>query len=128
MLISAQDRYVNAQIKTASPGDLTLLLYNGCVKFLKASAKCMELNDIEGKHQNLVKAQNIIEELQSTLNMSYDISKNLYSLYEYIQFKLNEANTKQSKEALNESINLVSELRETWAQAVKLARKSDAGL
>lgn len=88
----------------------------------------MELNDIEGKHQNLVKAQNIIEELQSTLNMSYDISKNLYSLYEYIQFKLNEANTKQSKEALNESINLVSELRETWAQAVKLARKSDAGL
>lgn len=128
MLINAQDRYLNTQVKTASPGELTLLLYNGCIKFLKTSISCMGRNDIEGKHQNLVKAQNIIEELQSTLNMDIDISRNLYSIYDYIQFRLNESFIKQSEEPLNESISLLTDLRETWVEALKLVRKGDGGV
>lgn len=125
MLLSAQDHYINAQVKTASPGELTLMLYNGCIRFLKQAIGCINNSDIEGKHVNLVKAQNIIEELRLTLNMNYEISHNLENLYEFIQFKVNEANVKQSVEALDESITLISELRDTWAEALKTLKRGE---
>lgn len=126
MILHAQDHYMNAQIKTASPGDLTLMLYNGCIRFMKQAIGCIERSDIEGKHTFLVKAQNIIVELRVTLNLSYDISHNLNSLYEYIGARLTEANVKQDKDIITECISLISDLRDTWGEVLKMVKKSES--
>ncbi|GFN32651.1 flagellar export chaperone FliS [Paenibacillus xylaniclasticus] len=115
----AQNSYMQTKVQTSTPGQLTLMLYNGCLKFIKLAIMCIEKRDYEGKHVNFVKAQNIIEELQSTLNMEYDLSLQLSSLYTFINEKLAEANVKQDIKAAEDCIRLVTELRDVWAEALK---------
>ncbi|MFC5448782.1 flagellar export chaperone FliS [Paenibacillus aestuarii] len=118
----AQTIYQNTQINTAHPGELTLMLFNGCIKFMKLAMENINNNDIEGRHNHIQRSLNIIDELQITLDMKYEISHNLYSLYRFMKEKLIEANIKASTESLQVSLDLMTELRDTWAQAVKLAK------
>lgn len=99
------------------------MLYNGAIRFIKLGIAAIEQKDMNSKHMNFIKAQNIVDELQATLDMNYEISRNLVSLYDYIQSKLFEANAKKDKAAANESLNLITELRDTWAEALKLAKQ-----
>ncbi|WP_028608235.1 flagellar export chaperone FliS [Paenibacillus harenae] len=122
-MLHAQNQYQNTKVQTSSPGELTLLLYNGAIRFIKLGIAAIEQKDMNSKHMNFIKAQNIVDELQATLDMNYEISRNLVSLYDYIQSKLFEANAKKDKAAANESLNLITELRDTWAEALKLAKQ-----
>ncbi|EFM09012.1 flagellar protein FliS [Paenibacillus curdlanolyticus YK9] len=122
-MLQAQANYANTQIQTASPGELTLLLYNGCIKFIKKALQSMENQNVHGKHENFIKAQNIIDELQSTLNMEYELSNGLFQLYTYIQEKLSFANVKMDRAAAEECIQLISELRDTWLEALKSLKR-----
>ncbi|MBD3920828.1 flagellar export chaperone FliS [Paenibacillus sp. PR3] len=115
----AQNSYLHTKVQTSSPGQLTLMLYNGCLKFIKLAVISIEKRDYEGKHVNFVKAQNIIEELQSTLKMEYELSVQLSQLYTFINQKLIEANVKQDIKAAEDCIHLISELRDTWVEALK---------
>ncbi|TVX96103.1 flagellar export chaperone FliS [Cohnella terricola] len=119
---TAQNTYLNTSVTTASPGELTLLLYNGCYRFLKLAIRSIQEKNINGKHTNLIRAQDIIIELQSTLDMNYEISNNLFTLYDYMMRKLEEANIKQDIQAIEECAGLIAELRDTWAEALKSAR------
>lgn len=115
----AQDVYLNMQVNTATPGELTLLLYNGCLKFMNLALEAIRQHNYEAKNINIKKSQNIIQELMITLDFKYDISKNLQSLYVYILEKLTEANVKLNENSLTEAIDLIKELRDTWAEAIK---------
>lgn len=119
--------YKQNSVNTASPGELTLLLYNGCLKFIKFAKSAMEENNIEQRNINLIKAQNIIQEFMVTLNMDIPVSKNLMQMYEYLHRRLVEANTKNEVEILNEVEGFVVELRDTWKEAIQLNRKQYAG-
>lgn len=118
-MLQAQEQYLQTQVQTASPGELTLMLYNGCIRFIKQAIACMERHDIAGKHANFVRAQNIVEELQATLNMKYDIAQQLGSLYEFIQTKLSDANVKMDAEVAYYCVSMLTELRDTWFEAVR---------
>ncbi|MNO17853.1 Flagellar protein FliS [compost metagenome] len=118
----ALNTYFNTQVTTATPGELTLMLYSGCVKFLKLALKNMEAGDHEQKNNNLMKATNIIDELLITLDMKYEISRSLSSLYVYIKELIINANIKSQQEPLLESIQLVTELRDTWNEALKMVK------
>ncbi|CAM3692624.1 flagellar export chaperone FliS [Cohnella lubricantis] len=118
----AQQAYLQMQVKTASPGELTLMLYNGCIRFMKQAQHCIETRDYAGKNQYIQKAQNIIEELLITLDPQYEISANLADLYRFMQSQLVEANIRLQVDSLQSCINLMTELKDTWAEAVKLAR------
>lgn len=118
-MLQAQNHYMQTKVQTSSPGQLTLMLYNGCIKFIKLAVQCVEQKDYEGKHTNIVKAQNIIDELQSTLKMEYELSLQLSSLYIYINEKLFEFNVKQDVASAQVCLELVTELRDTWAEALK---------
>jgi len=115
--------YQNNSVTTASPGELTLMLYNGCIKFINSAKKAIESNDIAEKNTNIQKAQNIINELIITLNMDYDISKNLKSLYDYINRRLIEANIKNDVAILEECEGFVTEFRDTWKQVIQINRQ-----
>lgn len=116
--------YQNNSVETASPGELTLMLYNGCIKFIKAGRKAMENKEIEKKNTNIQKAQNIIQELMVTMNQEYAISQEILPLYDYMNRRLIEANTKNDMEILDEVQALAVEFRDTWKQVILQTRKA----
>jgi len=122
-LNKAYSQYKQDSIFTSSPEELTLMLYNGLVKFIMQAEKAIEDKDIQKAHESIVRAQDIICEFQSTLDMSYDISKNLYALYDYMKSRLIDANIKKDKEILEEVLDFAKEFRDMWSEAMKIAKQ-----
>jgi flagellar protein FliS len=119
--------YQQNAMNTASPGELTLMLYNGCLKFIKLAKHAVEEKKFEEKHKNIIKAQNIIRELMVTLNMDVEVSQNMMQLYDYMLNRLVEANTKNDIEILNEVEGFVVEFRDTWKEVIQLNRQQQYG-
>lgn len=119
-------QYQQNVVNTSTPQELTLMLYNGLIKFLKLAAQSIEGNNTEKSNNNISRAQDILEEFMSTLNMDYDISNNLYSLYDFMYWRLVDANIKKDKTMVEDVIGFAEELRDTWAQAMKLAKGQQA--
>lgn len=116
-------QYKQNSIKTASPQELCLMLYKGALKFIKQSIIHLENKDIEKSHYSNLRAQDIYVEFMSTVNREYEIGENLYKLYEYMNYRLQEANMSKSKEMLEEVYDMTKDLLETWEEAMKLAKK-----
>lgn len=122
-------QYQENAVNSAEPGELTLMLYNGALKFNKLAVEYMDKKDIEKTNYYIQRVQKIITELLVTLNPGYEISKNLASLYDYINRRLIEANVKKDKNILLEVQEFLEELRNTWGEAlkqVKAGASSDA--
>jgi flagellar secretion chaperone FliS len=115
--------YQNNSVNTAAPGELTLMLYNGCLKFLHIAKQAINDKNIELKNTNIQKAQAIILELMVTLDSSVEISNNLLSLYEYINHRLTEANIKNDMSILEEVEGYVTDFRNTWKQVIQMNRQ-----
>ncbi|WP_335871569.1 flagellar export chaperone FliS [Bacillus sp. 2205SS5-2] len=115
--------YQNNSVSTASPGELTLMLYNGCLKFLHIAKKAMTDENVELKNTNIQKTQNIIRELMVTLNMDIEMSKDIMSMYDYMNRQLITANIKNDVAILEEVEGLVTEFRDTWKQVIQINRK-----
>lgn len=115
--------YQKNAVTTAAPGELTLMLYNGCLKFIHMAKVGMENNKIEEKNTNIQKAQNIVSELMVTLNMELAISQNMMTLYDYMNHRLMEANIKNDVDILTEVEEMMKEFRDTWKQAIQLNRQ-----
>lgn len=123
MATNPYQTYQNNAVTTASPGDLTLMLYNGCLKFIKQAKLAIDNKDVETKHINLVKAQYIITELMVTLNTDYEVGKSMMQMYDYMKRRLIEANTKSDVEILNEVEGYVVEFRDTWKEVIHITRQ-----
>lgn len=121
----AYSTYQNNTVNTASSGELTLMLYNGCMKFIKQAMKDIGSNNFEAKNTNIQKAQNIIQELMITLDPKAEISKQIMPLYEYMHFQLKEANVKNDPVILEEVLGFVTEFRDTWKQVIIQTRKQN---
>ncbi len=114
--------YQQNSVMTAAPHELTLMLYNGCLKFLRLGKKAIAEEQLKEKNVNLIKAQNIILEFRSTLDPEATISSELEQLYEYIYSLLMTANMQSDLAALEEAEGYVLELRDTWKQAMSQAK------
>lgn len=125
--LTAQNAYKQNSVTTASPGELTLMLYNGCLKFLGKAKLAIEEKNIQEKNNNLQKAQAIIAELMSTLNMDIDISKQMLPLYEYMNHRLVEANIQNDVAIIEEVEGLVTEFRDTWKEVIRINRQQQFG-
>lgn len=119
-MVNPYAKYQQNSIMTASKEELTLMLYNGAIKFIKQAKLFIEDKDIQNAHTSLVKAQNIISELNITLNMDIEISKNLRSIYDFVLNRLTEANIRKDTKILDEVLPLIEDLRDTWSEAMKL--------
>lgn len=120
--INPYQAYQQNSVMTASPQELTLMLYNGSLKFMKLAKKAMADNNFQEKNTNIIKAQNITQELRVTLDPDAEISKNMEQLYEYMYTRLIEANTKNDAVILEEVEGLMIELRDTWKQVMGLVK------
>jgi flagellar biosynthetic protein FliS len=115
--------YKTQQIMTASPEQLTLLLYNGALRFVDESIQALENRDYPKSHECNLRAQDIVREFMATLDMKLEISQTWLPLYDYIQFLLIQGNLKKDKEQLTEARTMLQELRDTWLEAMKIAHQ-----
>jgi len=119
MVSNPYQNYIKQEVEGATKGKLVLLLYDGCIKFMKTACMAIEEQNIQGAHTNIMKAENIIYELMATLNMEAgEISENLMRLYDFMIFQLVQANKDKSIEKIESVVNLMSTLREAWKEVV----------
>lgn len=117
MYNNAYNAYKNNAVNTASKGNLLLMLYDGGIKFLRFAVIAIEDKNIQKANEYLIKTQNIISELMVTLNFDTgEIAKKLYSLYEYMNNELIEANITKDKEKVIVVKEMLEDLRNTWAK------------
>lgn len=119
-LNQAYSQYNNSKILTASPAELTLMLYDGVIKFCNIAIMAIEKNDVMKAHTYIVKTENIIEEFQATLNHKYPVAKDFDNVYKYIYNRLIEANVKKDKDILEEVLVHLRTLRDTWKEVMKI--------
>lgn len=111
--------YKNQQVMTSSPEQLTLLLYNGALRFLNESVLAMEQGDVQKSHNANMRAQDIVREFMYTLDMSYELSKDWARLYEYTEYCLIQGNIKKDVGKLLQAKSVLEDMREAWIGAMK---------
>lgn len=121
-MVNAAEAYKRQQVLTATPEQLTLMLYNGCLKFIGEGIEAVKNKKHEDANTSLIKAQRIISEFRLTLNMDYEISHQLFPLYNYVYDRLVEGNIKSDTAPLEEAKGIITELRDAWVGAMKKAR------
>lgn len=119
--------YQQNSVTQSTPGELTLMLYNGCLKFLNQAKKGIETKDNELKNINIQKAQNILRELMITLDPTQTISQSMASLYEYMISRLVEANITNDSSLIDEVYTLTTDFRDTWKQVIQINRQKQYG-
>lgn len=116
---NAYAQYNNNKVLTASPAELILLLYEGAIKFCNIAMMGIEEKNIQKAHDNIKKAQAIIEELQATLNHSYKVAEDFDNVYRYIYDLLVQANMHKDKEILERALTEIRGMRDTWKEVMK---------
>ncbi len=113
--------YLRSKVMTATAAELTLMLYEGAIKFVNKAIMSIEKDDVMGAHNNLMKTQRIIEELRASLDHKYPVAKEFDTVYEYILRRLVEANIKKDKDILEEVLEHLRTMRDTWKEVMKNA-------
>lgn len=127
-MINAQQvyaKYKTTSVYTAGPERLLIMLYDGLLKAMGTARVAIIGQNLTEAHTQLIKSQDIVVELHTSLNMDYEISHALASLYEYFTRKLVEANIAKSVEPLDEIEPRIRELRDAWVQAAATIRESE---
>ena len=114
--------YQNNKIMTATPAQLTLMLYDGAIKFCNIAIMGIEEGDIQKAHNNIRKVERIIEEFRATLNFKYEVANDFEKVYKYLDERLREANIHKDKEILEEVLKHLRTMRETWEEVMKRAK------
>ena len=123
-LPSAYEKYNNSKVLTASPGELTLMLYEGAIRFCNIAIMGIEQKDVEKAHVNIVKVQRIIEEFRSTLDRRYPVAADFDRVYVYLLRRLLEGNLKKDKAILEEVNMHLRSMRDTWKEVMRLNKEN----
>src|SRR6056297_2575062 len=117
---TAYKQYKQVQVKTANSEKLLIMLYQGCIKFLRLAKKSIEDEDIEGANNYIIRSQDIIRELMNTLDREKggEIADNLYNLYDFMNRQLIEANINKDIEKIKTVEDMMLELLASWQQIV----------
>ena len=111
------------KIMTASPAQLTLMLYDGAIKFCNLAIMGIEQKDMNKAHTNIRKVENIVQEFRSSLNFKYPVAQDFENVYKYIYDRLVEANIHKDKEILEEILGHLRTMRNTWEEVMKNAKQ-----
>lgn len=122
-LPNAYAQYKNSKVLTASPAELTLMLYEGAIKFCNVAIDAVECKDIERAHTNIVKVENIIDYLRKTLDMKYPVAQDFERMYVYLDQRLVEANVKKDVEILEEICDHLHAIRDNWKEVMRVNRE-----
>lgn len=122
-LPNAYAQYNNNKVLTAAPGELTLMLYEGAIKFCNIAESAVEQKDIQKAHINIIKVQRIVDYLRQTLDMKYPVAQDYERIYVYLSERLVTANMKKDKAILEEVNEHLHSIRDTWKEVMRLNRE-----
>lgn len=122
-LHNAYSQYNNSKILTASPAELTLMLYEGAIKFCNIAIMAVEKKEIEKAHIHIVKTQRIIDHFRMTLDMKYPVAQDFERVYEYLARRLVEANMYKDAEILEEVCGHLRSMRDNWKEVMRINRE-----
>lgn len=113
------ENYNNNKILNASKPELTLMLYEGTIKFLNTANVAIEKGDVQKAHENIMKTERIIDYLRQTLNMEYEVAQDFENMYSYIASRLIDANIEKNSEIVDEVNNHMHAIRDNWIEVMK---------
>lgn len=122
-LPNAYNAYANSKINTATPAQLTLMLYDGAIKFSNIALEAMKYKNYEKTNTYIQKTERIIEEFRSTLDFKYPVAHEFENVYKMLSEKLLFANLKKDTEVLEDVIKHLRTMRNTWEEVMRLAKK-----
>ena len=114
-------QYKNNRIMTASPAELTLMLYEGAIKFGNIAIIAMENKDPAKAHENIVKVENIIQNFRETLDKKYPVWQDFENVYVYLLRRCHEANVAKDPEIMEEVLKHLRSMRDNWKEVIKKA-------
>jgi flagellar secretion chaperone FliS len=119
--MNAYNSYRQTQTQTAAPGELVVMLYRGASRFLATAIQAIEVKDSQTANNQLLRAQAVISELLMTLDLKRggEIAQNLNSIYEYMNFRLVDANMRKDATPAREVERLLRELLPSWEQIAR---------
>lgn len=120
------DTYKNNSVFTATQEELTAMLYDGAVRFCNQAIIALEKKDFEKTNDMIKRTQAIVQEFRLTLDKKYEISTQLDTVYEYMLYRLLQANTKKDLDILTSVRDDIKQMRDTWKEAIKLSRINNA--
>lgn len=112
--------YAQSKVMTASPAELTLMLYDGAIKFCNIAIMGVQEKDIEKAHVNIIKVERILQEFLNTLDYKYPVAKDFENVYNYLIRRLHEANMRKDEEILQEVLKHLRTMRDTWKEVMRL--------
>ncbi|WP_099469200.1 flagellar export chaperone FliS [Konateibacter massiliensis] len=121
-LPNAYATYKTNQVQTSTPADLTLMLYEGAIKFCNIAILGIEQDNIEKANNNIKKCRAIITELRASLDFKYPVAQDFDNVYAYVNQRLLDANIHKDKEILEEALEHLRTMRDTWKEVMKLAK------
>lgn len=123
-LPSSYAQYNNSKVLTASPAELTLMLYEGAIKFCNIAILAIENKDIQRAHDNIVKTGKIVSYLRATLDMKYPVAQDFERVYSYLEKQLLQANAKKEKEIVEEVCTHLRSMRDNWKEVMRINGKA----
>ncbi len=123
-LPNAYAQYNTSKILTASPAELTLMLYDGAIKFGNIAIARIEAGDIQGAHTNIIKVEKIIDYFRETLDMKYAVAQDFERVYVYLSQRIVLANVKKDKAIVEEVVGHLRSMRDTWKEVMQKAKSA----
>ena len=117
--------YKTVTVNTASPGHLILMLYDGALRFMGIALLGFNeqnvMKRVETIHNNLVKTQKILRQLQISLDMQAggEFAGRMYALYDFMQAQIKLANLKKEAEPIRTVERLLGDIRDAWAKMLE---------
>jgi flagellar protein FliS len=127
MIQPQTNKYLEASIQSATPAQLLIMLCDGAIRFTKQVIEALRVKNYEEANNNIIKVQNIIKEFVITLDKESPVAENLLLMYDYIEYRLIEANLQKAVEPAEEALTYLVELKTTWYEANKLINSAKPG-
>ena len=116
-------QYQNSKVLTASPAELTLMLYEGIIKFINIGILAIGEKDYEKANINIMKAERIVDHLNGTLNHKYPVAKDFENIYKCIMDALLQGNIKKDTAELERALEYSRMIRDTWKEVMRINRE-----
>ena len=119
MIANPYQQYQNNSVLTASKQELTLMLYNGAIKFCNQAIEAIGQKNMQAAHNYIIRVQDIIDELRVTLNKEYPIAIEMDRLYEFVSYCLIEANISKDVSKIEDALYIIREFKDVWQKISK---------
>lgn len=116
-------QYQNSKVLTASPAELTLMLYEGIIKFINIAIVAVQEKEYDKANTNVMKAERIVDHLSATLNHKYPVAQDFENIYKCIMNALLNGNVKKDVKELERALEYSRMIRDTWKEVMKQAEK-----